>query len=134
MATFAERAAAATVAVEQRAQRLAAAEATVAQAQQAAEAEAAVAWQAATTAVALRRELWDEQPLEEEEQREEPRDRRRPLPQRSPKRMCRQSRSSDTDRRCRRGGRGRSPVIQTVYKDSGGSTTWPMLSKTNYHE
>ena len=48
--------------------------------------------------------------------------------------MRRQSRSSDPD--CRRGcgDRGRSPVIQAVYKDSGGSTTWPMLSKTNYHE
>jgi len=25
-------------------------------------------------------------------------------------------------------------VIQTVYKDSGASSTWPMLNKTNYHE
>ena len=48
--------------------------------------------------------------------------------------MCRQSRSPDPDRHRRRGGRGRSPVIQAVYKDSGGSTTWPMLSKTNYYE
>ena len=25
-------------------------------------------------------------------------------------------------------------MIQTVYKDSGSSSTWPMLTKSNYHE
>lgn len=25
-------------------------------------------------------------------------------------------------------------MVQTVYKDSGAGTPWPMLNKTNYHE
>ena len=125
MATSAERAAAAAAAAEHRAQRLAAAEAAAAQAQQAAEAAAAAARNAAATAAALRRELVEEDP---------PRD-RRPFPRRSPERERRQTRSPDRDQDRRRGrARGRSPVIQTVYKDSGASSTWPMLNKTNYHE
>ena len=34
----------------------------------------------------------------------------------------------------RHGRRGRSPVLQTVYRDSGAGTPWPMLTKSNYHE
>lgn len=26
------------------------------------------------------------------------------------------------------------PVVQTVYRDSGVGTPWPMLTRTNYHE
>ena len=33
-----------------------------------------------------------------------------------------------------RGRRGRSPAPQTVYCDSGAGTSWPMLTKSNYHE
>ena len=124
MATSAERAAAAAAAAEQRARRLAVAEAAAAQAQQAAEAAVAAARNAAATAVALRRELVEEDPRD-----------RRPFLRRSPERERRQTRSPDRDQDRRRGrARGRSPVIQTVYKDSGASSTWPMLNKTNYHE
>jgi hypothetical protein len=34
----------------------------------------------------------------------------------------------------RRGRCGRSPVLQTIYRDSGAGTPWPMLTKANYHE
>ena len=34
----------------------------------------------------------------------------------------------------RRGRHGRSPVVQTVYRDSGARTPWPMLTRINYHE
>jgi len=34
----------------------------------------------------------------------------------------------------RRGRRGRSPVLQTVYRDSRAGTPWPMLIKSNYHK
>lgn len=34
----------------------------------------------------------------------------------------------------RRSGYHDSPVIQTVYHDSGSGTSWPMLTKANYHE
>ena len=32
------------------------------------------------------------------------------------------------------GRRGSPAAVQTVYKDSGSGTPWPMLTKTNYHE
>jgi len=34
----------------------------------------------------------------------------------------------------RRGHRGRSLVVQTMYKESRAGTPWPMLTKTNYNE
>ena len=37
-------------------------------------------------------------------------------------------------RRGRRGRRGSPAAVQTVYKDSGTGTPWPMLIKANYHE
>jgi hypothetical protein len=49
---------------------------------------------------------------------------------RSPGRHRRQSSSPER----RRGHRGRSPVLQTVYRDSGPGTPWLMLTKSNYHE
>jgi hypothetical protein len=44
---------------------------------------------------------------------------------------CR-SQSPSPDRR--HGRRGRSPVLQTVYRDSRAGTPWLMLTKSNYHE
>ena len=49
---------------------------------------------------------------------------------RSPIERCRQLSSPER----RRGRRGRSSVLQTVYRDTGAGTPWPMLTKGNYHE
>ena len=94
---------------DDRATRLAAAEAAAA-------AAAETAGQAAAAAAALRAEM-----------------EREPEPaggSRSPVGRRRQSPSPES----RRGWRGCSPVLQTVYRDSGAGTPWPMLTKSNYHE
>jgi hypothetical protein len=49
---------------------------------------------------------------------------------RSPASCRRQSSSPEQGR----GRRGHSLVLQTVYRDTGLGTPWPMLTKENYHE
>ena len=95
---------------DDRAHRLAAAEAAATQAIEAA--RQAVA----NTAAALLAEM-----------ERQPRGSRSPARRRIP--------SPSPERRRGRGGRRGSPAaIQTVYKDSGVGTPWLMLTKTNYHE
>jgi hypothetical protein len=49
---------------------------------------------------------------------------------RSPIRRSRQSPSPERHR----GRYGHSPVLQTVYRDTGAGMPWPTLTKGNYHE
>jgi len=112
-----------------RARRLAAAEAAAAQAAQAAWEAAAAAQEAAATAAALRAEV-DREPRAYGRRSPDP---RRGSPSRSPERHRRAQSPSPAHRRGRGGRRG-SPVVQTVYKDGGAGTPWPMLTKSNYHE
>ena len=86
----------------------------------------AAAQAVANTTTALRMEM-------EQEPRAPRRspDPRRKGPTQSPDRR---RRDQSPARHRGRGGRRESPVIQTVYKDSGTGTPWPMLTKTNYQE
>ena len=115
-----------------RAARLKAAEEAAALAVQAAQQAAAAAEAAARTAQELRAEIAAEKGEEdEEEEEEENRDRRL----RTPSRDRRRSQSPLRDRRRGRGGgRYESPQGRVVYRDSGSSTAWPMLDKSNYYE
>ena len=99
-----------------RAQRVAAAEAAATQAIEATRQAAAADQAVANTAAELRAEM-ERQPRGSRSLA------RRRIPSPSPER-----------RRGRGGRRGSPAAIQTVYKDSGVGTPWPMLTKTNYHE
>jgi hypothetical protein len=99
-----------------RATRLAVAEAVVAVAAETARQAAAATQAMVAAAAALRAEM--------ERERELARGSRSPVGRR------RQSLSLER----RRGRHGRSPVLQMVYRDSGVGTSWPMLTKANYHE
>ena len=112
-----------------------AAEEAAALAVQAAQQAAAAAEAAARTAQELRAEIaaekGEEEDAEEEEEEEESRNRRL----RTPSRDRRRSQSPLPDwRRGRGGGRYESPQGRVVYRDSGSSTSWPMLDKSNYYE
>jgi len=114
-----------------RAARLKAAEEAAALAVQAAKQAAAAAEAAARTAQELRAEIAAEKGEEEDTEEEEEEDRGL----RTPSRDRRRSQSPLRDRRRGRGGgRYESPHGRVVYRDSGSSTSWPMLDKSNYYE
>jgi hypothetical protein len=115
---------------------LKAAEEAAALAVQAAKQAAAAAEAAARTAQELRAEIAAEKGEEEDaDEEEEEEEERRNRGMRTPSRGRRRSQSPLRDRRrCRGGGRYESPQGRVVYRDSGSSTSWPMLDKTNYYE
>ena len=113
-AATAERAAAAA-----REARIAEAEAAARRAAETARAATVAAEAAAEAAVALRAEVDGD--VEGGDDRHDGRNHRRRV---SP---------SPQPRRGRRGRRD-SPIVQRVIKESGGSTPWPMLTKTNYND
>jgi hypothetical protein len=116
-----------------RAARLKAAEEAAVLAVQAAKEAAAAVEAAARTTQELRAEIASEKGEEEDANEEEEERRNRGM--RTLSRGWRHSQSPLRDQRHSRGGdRYESPQGRVVYRDSGSSTSWSMLDKTNYYE